>query len=189
MHKQPIRYASPSKKSQRKWEEIISAFMCGDLESLRTIQRTGARGRIFAQLITHCFDTLNIGYKSEPIFSHVPVSAWYEEFAEVYGLKLRVNDSYNPDFLIDDGSWVEVTVSENSAFKKLFRYAHQTSDLLVIWLDPDTGLHKQVCEGLTFPNATVRSVEWYYSQLEKETEGLDIIRKLEILKKLKHDIL
>jgi len=189
LDRQPTGYASSSKKNQRKWEEIVSAFMREDFEVLRTIQRTGTRGRIFALLIKECFDLLGIAYKGEPIFSHVPVSTWYERFAELYGLKLKVNDFYNPDFLMEDGSWVEVTLSENTAFKKLFRYAHQVSNLLVIWLDSDVGLHKQVCEGVAFPNATVRSVEWYYPQLERNTRGLDIIRKFEVLREMKYDIL
>ena len=189
IRRQPTGYASSSKKTQKKWEEIVSAFMCGDFERLRAIQRTGTRGRIFTLLINQCFDVLGITYKREPIFSHVSVSTWYEKFAEQHGLKLRVNDFYNPDFLFRDGSWVEITLSENTAFKKLFRYAHQASYLLVIWLDSDVGLHKTVCEGLLFPNAIVRSVEWYYPQLERKAKGPDIIKKLEILKELKHEIL
>lgn len=187
--RQPIAFSSASEKHKRKWEAIISAFMAGDINLLRTIQRIGARGRIFAVLIKRCFETLNIEYLSEPIFSHIPENIWYADFAVRYGLKLRVNDIYNPDFLLSDGSWAEVTLSENTAYKKLFRYAHQAHQLLVIWLDPDVGLHKQLCEGLELPNATVRTVDWYYPYLDGTAHGRDIIMKLETLKSLKRDIL
>jgi hypothetical protein len=52
-----------------------------------------------------------------------------------------------------------------TAFKKLFRYGHQAPRLLVLWLDSDVGLHKRLCEGVEFPNATVRPVESYYRRL------------------------
>ncbi|MGV7224746.1 MAG: hypothetical protein ACQ9MH_24910 [Nitrospinales bacterium] len=189
MEIKPIKFASTPNKHRKKWEKIISAFMVSDFKRLRTIQRTGTRGRIFSVLVRQSFDLIDIPYKREPIFYHGPVSAWYKEFADKHKLKLAVHSFYNPDFLLSDGCWVEVTLSENTAYKKIFRYAHQASKLLVIWLDRDEGLHKQVCEGVKFRNVTIRPVNWYYHQLHTREGGQDIIQKFETLKKLKHDIL
>ena len=135
MRREPTSFASPSDRNRRKWHDIVSSFMAGDLDKLRTIQRTGARGRIFAMLIRWCFDELAIGYESEPVFPHVRPAEWYTTFATQHELKLATHDYYNPDFLLADGIWAEVTLSENTAFKKLFRYAHQAPRLLVVWLD------------------------------------------------------
>ena len=163
--------------------------MAGDLDKLRTVQRTGARGRIFEMLIRRCFDALAIGYESEPVFPPVPPAEWYTTFAARHELKLVTHDYYNPDFLLGDGSWAEVTLSENTAFKKLFRYGHQAPRLLVVWLDTDDGLHKQLCEEVEFPNANVRPVDWYYPQLDRTANGRDVVQKLETLRGLKREVL
>ncbi len=139
-------------------------------------------------LLRQCFDVLDIGYTSEPVFSGVSPAAWYQDFATKHGLKLRIDQTYNPDFLLQDGTWVEGTLSENTAFKKVMRHGHQTSQLRVVWLDPDDGLYKQICKDVTFPNAEVCSVSWYYSRLDRTTNGREIVNKLELLKVLKHQV-
>ena len=187
--RQPTGFTSPPRKHWRKWEQIVSAFFAGDMETLLAIQRTGTRGRILAILVRRCFDVLSIGYQSEPIFAHVSPAAWYAEFAARHELKLVTHDHYNPDFLLNDGTWAEVTLSENTAFRKLFRYGHQAPRLLVLWLDADEGLHKQVCQGVEFPNATVRSADWYYPQLEQTADGRDVVEKVESLRGLRHKML
>jgi hypothetical protein len=163
--------------------------MAGDLDRLRTVQRSGARGRIFAALIRRCFDELAIGYKSEPVFPHLPPTEWYAAFAARHELKLATHNYYNPDFLLDDGSWAEVTLSENTAYKKLFQYGHQAPRLLVIWLDTDDGLHRELCNEVEFPNAIVRPVDWYYPQLDRTANGQDVVQKLETLRGLKYELL
>ncbi|MFT5189923.1 MAG: hypothetical protein ACI957_002955 [Verrucomicrobiales bacterium] len=181
---------SPSDRPhQRKWERIISAFMTGDLDNLRILQRTGSRGRILEVLVQRCFDTLGISYEREPIFAHVPPSAWYADFAARHELKLVSDHRYNPDYVLADGTWVEVTLSENTAFKKLFRYGHQAPRLLVLWLDPDVGLHKQICEDVKFPNATINPISSYWQRLEATAHGAEVVRKLKALRELKHKIM
>jgi hypothetical protein len=187
--REPNGFALPPERQRRKWEAILAAFLAEDWATLRAIQRTGARGRILAVLVRRCFDALGIGYASEPVFDHVPPAPWYTEFAARHGLKLATHGSYNPDFLFEDGCWVEVTLSQNTAFKRLFRYGHQAPRLVVLWLDPDEGLHRQVCEGVRFPNAVVRPVSWYYPQLEKTANGSELIRMLETLRGMKTEIL
>lgn len=79
------------------------------------------------------------------------------DFAKTYNLKLRTHDAYNPDLFFEDGTWAEITLSENTAYKKLFRYGHQADQIAVFWLDEDTGLHKDTCQSVHFPNARVTS--------------------------------
>jgi hypothetical protein len=186
--REPSGIAMPPERHRRKWEKIVSAFLAGDWETLHAAQRTGARGRIFATLIQHCLEVLGIGYVREPVFAPVPASTWYIEFAARHGLKLRMDHNYNPDFLLEDGTWVEATLSENTAFKKLFRHGHQAPRLLVVWLDRDDGGHKRLCEEVEFPNASTRPVDWYYPQLEQTAKGRDVVEKLELLRNMKGEI-
>lgn len=130
-------------------------------------------------------DCIGIYYQPEPIFNHKPPSEWYTNFAINNGITLRSHDFYNPDFLLDDGSWVEITLSENTAYKKLFRYGHQADYLKVIWIDKDDGLHKQVCQYIKFPNANVVCIDRYYDKLKIQPRGLKLIEKIELLKNLK----
>jgi hypothetical protein len=184
----PISFRAPSERSNRKWSPIISAFLAGDLETVRRPQRTGTRGRILAELVKQAFDAIGTSYDVEPVFQHVPPAPWYVEFAAQHGLKLRVDELYNPDFLLADGTWAEVTLSENTAFKKLLRYGHQAPRLLVAWLDADDGLHKQRCQAVPLPNAEVRPLDWYFPVLRKTAHGADLIRKFEVLRELKGDV-
>lgn len=186
----PNRYAPPpTRRAQRKWDPIITAFMEDRMEDLMSIQRTGARGRIFAHLITEVFRLLEIPCQPEPIFDLCDPNPWYVEFADKNKLKLRTHSYYNPDFFFDDGTWVEVTLSENCAYQKLFRYGHQAPRLTVIWLGEDTGLHKEVCERVVFPNAEVKDVASFYPQLAQCADGEGLIGRLRLLKTLKGQLL
>lgn len=185
MIRMPDRYAdSPPERHRRKWDRIILAFMEGDLDKLRLIQRTGSRGRIFYFLVEDMLQVLGILFRAEPIFDHIPPNPWYIEFAREHDLKLRENPFYNPDFFLENGGWLEVTLSENSAYKKVLRYGHQAKELIVLWLDEDQGLHKSVCQIEAFPNAKVQAVEFFYHELEMRGRK-DIIEKLILLKELK----
>ena len=116
MAQRPNRFRSPvSQRSRRKWRLIIDAFTEDRLEELRSIQRSGARGRIFSVLVNTMLGMLRIGFQPEPIFDHVVPNPWYVDFAAKHGLKLRTHAFYNPDFLLEDGRWLEVTLSENEA--------------------------------------------------------------------------
>ncbi len=163
--------------------------MNGDMDLLRKLQRTGTRGRILQVLARQCFDAMGVGYEQEPIFGHVAPLSWYVDFAEKNGLKLRTHDHYNPDLILDDGTWVEITLSENTAFKNVFRYGHQAPDLLVLWLDEDTGLHKKLCENVELPNAAVKPMSTYCDRLKQTEVGAKIKKHLELLKQHKHDML
>lgn len=172
-------------RHQKKWERIIRSFLVGDLESLRSSQRTGARVRLFRVLIEQLLQILEIPFRAEPIFDHISPHPWYREFAQTHELKLRTDSFYNPDFFLEDGTWLEVTLSENSAYKKVFRYGHQANELLVLWLDVDEGFHKTVCHGVAFPNAKVGSVERLHDDLAGRAGGVELVRKFETLKGLK----
>ena len=162
--------------------------MDGRFDELKEIHRTGTRGRIFAFLIKNMLDILQISYDTEPIFDHIAPNKWYLYFASQYDLKIRAHDFYNPDYILINGTWLEITLSENTAYQKLFRYGHQAPMLKAIWLDQDTGLHKKICEAIEFPNAQVISIEKYYSKLEKYSGGNALINKFEQLKSLKEII-
>ena len=149
------------------------------------LKRTGTRGRIFAVLIKKILKTLQIPHDSEPIFDHITQNEWYLDFASKHNLKIKTHDFYNPDFILSDGTWLEITLSENTAYKKLFRYGHQAPLSKVLWLDEDSGLHKKVCEGVEFFNAEVISVQEYFSEFEKTSGGKDLINKFQKLKQLK----
>ncbi len=181
----PDRFAeNPPERRRKKWERIILSFMQGDLDTLRSIQRTGARGRILFALVEEMLHVLGISYRPEPIFDHMPPNLWYVQFAQKHDLKLRTNSFYNPDFILKDGAWLEVTLSENSAYKKLFRYGHQAEELIVVCLDEDQGLHKSVCQRVAFPNARVERVQRFYDEL-RVNGGEELVRKLDMLKELK----
>jgi hypothetical protein len=185
--RKPDGYAnSISLRRQKKWNPIIAAFMNDQFEELKEIYRTGTRGRIFAELVKNMLDILQIPNKSEPIFDHIEPNKWYLDFALKYDdIKIRTHEFYNPDYLFYDGTWLEVTLSENTAYKKLFRYGHQAPLLNVLWLDEDKGLHKKVCKNDKFPNAKVANVKEYFSKLRKTTRGENMINKFQKLKNLK----
>jgi hypothetical protein len=159
--------------------------MGGDLDKLRSIQRTGTRGRIFAVLMKTLLEALQISFEAEPVFDHLAPDPWYVEFASKHGLKLREHPFYNPDFLLEDGTWVEATLSANTAYKKLFRFGHQSCRLKVVWLDEDEGLHKRVCKNVVFPNAVVTNVDQFYPRLADCPGGEEVVEKLERLRELK----
>ena len=169
----------------KKWVAIINAFMENRIDDLMSIHRSGSRGRILSHLVENMFDCLDLRYQSEPFFDHKAPNEWYVKFTKDSDVKLRTHDFYNPDFLLGDGSWLEVTLSENTAYKKLFRYGHQADFLRVIWLDEDNGLHKKVCQNIQVPNAEIVNIECYYDRLKQNQKGLEIINKFVQLKHLK----
>ncbi len=128
-----------SQRSIRKWNKVVTLFYGERIDELKQICRHGGRGRIFSALVLDLFKMLSISYKQEPVFKCVEPHGWYVRFAEGNGIKLRTHDFYNPDFILEDGTWVEITLSENTAYKKLFRYGYQADKLLVFWLDNDSG--------------------------------------------------
>lgn len=136
-------------------------------------------------LVEDMLKLLAIPFQPEPVFQHVEMNPWYTDFASRHNLKLRTHDFYNPDFLLEDGTWLETSLSEKKAYQKLFRYGPQAPRLRLIWLDEDDGLHKSLCKDIKLPNAEVISVEHYYAQLNDHSEGKILIEKLERLKKLK----
>ncbi len=186
----PDDYREPiSDRKGKKWEKIISLFMENRLDDLALNYRTGARGRIFSVLSSEVFKKLQIHFKPEPIFYHINPNQWYIDFAKQHAIKLRTHDFYNPDLFFKDGTWVEVTLSENTAYKKIFRYGHQADKLLILWLDKDRGYHKETCQNVCFPNTVISSIESFNTQLEKLSGGPDIICRLKTLKRLKGIIL
>ena len=186
MFREPGGYAGGvSARSRRKWAPIIAAFMEGRMDELRSMQRTGARGRIFAHLIAEMWKAIGVSYRTEPVFEHRDPNRWYVAFAEGNGVKLRTHAFYNPDFLLDDGTWLEATLSENTAYAKLFRHGHQAPRLMVVWLDEDAGFHKAVCAGVPFPNAEVVNVASFYPRVRACEGGEELIAKFELLKTLK----
>ncbi|NQU22735.1 MAG: hypothetical protein HQ567_15770 [Candidatus Nealsonbacteria bacterium] len=190
MTRPPDRFAEHGAgRHRRKWEEIVAAFMSGELERLRSVQRTGTRGRVFSTLVKATLEAIQMPFQPEPIFDHLPPKPWYRKFASEHGLKLREHPFYNPDFLLEDGTWVEVTLSENTAYKKLFRFGHQSPQLTVIWLDEDEGLHKTVCKNLAFPNAIVTDVKQFYLRLANCSGGAEIVENMERLRELRGVIL
>jgi len=70
-----------------------------------------------------------------------------------------------------------------------FRYGRQAPCLTVVWLDDDTGLHKEVCEAVDVPNAEVISIERFFADLEDRPGGVRLIEKVRRLKALKGQIL
>jgi hypothetical protein len=163
--------------------------MQGDVDLLRSLHRTGARGRIFARLIEDIWNVLEVSYRREPLFDHRAPDPWYVEFAERHEIKLRTHSFYNPDFVIDDGAWVETTLSENTAYAKFFRYGHQAPRLQVIWLDEDSGYHKSVCAAVAFPNARAVNVASLFPRIRECDAGGALIQKVILLKSLKGVVL
>jgi hypothetical protein len=173
----------------KKWEAIISAFMEGRDDDLKMIHRTGSRSRIFSHLVRHVLTCIGLQYQVEPVFNHKTPHFWYVDFALDNGIVLRTHDFYNPDFILDDGSWVEITLSENTAYKKLFVHGHQADFLKVVWIDRDDGMHRRLCQNVKFPNAEVVSIDSYYKELCESDEGKCLVEKIERLRSLQRIIL
>jgi hypothetical protein len=94
--KKPDRYADPlPQRHQKKWARIIDAFMKGNIDELKKIHRTGARGRIFAILVGHMLKALQIKSEPEPIFDHITPHKWYLDFALANNLKIKTYAFYN----------------------------------------------------------------------------------------------
>lgn len=187
---EPIHFSEPPiQKNKNKWDKIINSFMEGRIDELEQIYRTGTRGRIFEVLVKKALDHLGINYKSEPVFEHVKPDPWYVTLSAKHGdLKLRTHDFYNPDYLLPDGSWLEVTLSENTAYKKLFRYGHQAPFLKIVWIDEDTGLHKTIFQDVEFPNAKVQNIQDWFPELLSLSNGKELVDLFIKLKNLKHII-
>lgn len=138
----PDGYRGPgSQRNIRKRSEVINLFDEERISDLKQIHRSGSRGRILSALVLDLFDMLRVNYQAEPLFNGIEPSHWYVHFANENDIELKVHDFYNPDFVLADGTWVEITLSENTAYKKLFRYGHQANKLIVYWLDDDKGHH------------------------------------------------
>jgi len=179
----------PTLKNKNKWDKIINAFMEGRIDELKQIYRNGTRGRIFEALVNKALDVLKINYTPEPIFEHVELNPWYLDFSSQHkDLKLRTHNFYNPDYLLSNGSWLEITLSENTAYKKVFRYGHQASLLKVLWLDEDTGLHKTIAQTVEFPNAVVENIQIWFPELLSLPNGKELRDHFLELKNLKHII-
>ena len=119
-------------------------------------------------MVKDILKNLKIPNEPEPIFNHIKPNKWYLDFASEHDdIKIRTHDFYNPDYIFQDGTWLEITLSENTAYKKLFRYGHQTPAVKVIWIDEDTGFYKKVCESIEFSNAKVINIQKYFTKLEK----------------------
>ena len=185
----PDGYRTDSERSQKKWNRILSFFFEDKLDELIANQRTGVRGRILSALVLKIFDIIGVQYKAEPIFTEIDSSPFYKVFAMNNDIKLRTHQFYNPDILLEDGTWIEITLSENTAYKKLFRYGHQADSLLVLWLDEDDGYHKEMCKSVEFPNAEVVCVDSLYKQIDNSQEGRKLIEQMMLLKKMKGTIL
>ncbi len=54
-----------------------------------------------------------------------------------------------------------------------------------MWLDEDSGLHKQVSQNVVFPKAQMINVNTYFSELEEVPGGNELINRFEELKNLK----
>ena len=184
--RKPDGYADPILlRHQKKWDLIINAFMKDQLEELKEIYRTGTRGRIFAELVKKMLEILKIPNKPEPLFDHIEPNKWNLDFVSRHDdIKIRTHEFYNPDYIFADGTWLEVTLSENTAYKKVFRYGHQTPLLNVLWLDEDKGLHKKFCKNVEFPNAQVVNIKKYFPKLRKVSRGKDLINKFQKLRKV-----
>ncbi len=188
--REPDEYREPiSDRKNRKWDKIISLFMENRLEELALHHRTGARGRILSHLSINIFNILQMPFRVEPIFSHIKPAQWYIKFAKDHEIPIRTHTFYNPDLFLEDGTWVEITLSENAAYKKLFRYGHQADKLQIYWLDNHDRFYKEICQNVEFPNARIDSIECFNTQLKKLSGGIEIIERLKILKNLKGTIL
>jgi hypothetical protein len=180
---QPIR--TREEPLQKKWLKIFDAFFNNEIDLLAALSKSGTRGRIFNELFTRLLKAESYKFTAEPVFTHQEPNRWHEFYLNSNGLKLKIFDEYNPDYLLSDDDWVEVTLSENTAFKKILTYGHQAPKLEVFWLDEDTGHHKNVLENAGVPNASVRRINYLYGTLEKSEEGNKLIEQFELLKKLK----
>lgn len=185
MFRQPDGYREfASLRSIRKWNQVISLFYEERIDELEKLCRHGGRGRIFSALVLDLFKMLRISYKQEPVFDSIEPDGWYLRFAEENGIKLRTHNFCNPDFIFEDGSWVEITLSENTAYKKLFRYGHQAEKLLIFWLDNDDGYHKKMCSSTHFPNAEIRCIESLLPH-DVTPESKELINRFRLLTELK----
>lgn len=183
--REPTALRVPAARQERKWRPLLDAFLAGDVEQTVKLTRTGARGRIFQQLVERSLDELGVEYRREPLFPAIEPDEFYVRMASRFELKLERDSDCNPDFLLADGTWLEVTLSENTAYRKLFRHGHQAPFLAVLWLDADTGLHSQVCRDIAFPHARVSPISILRERLECTLRGRELTRQFEALKRLK----
>lgn len=143
-----------------KWPTLIDAFLNGQYQLCINNGRYGLRGRIFANLVELLLIRDNIPFKSEVSFKPKPIPTKFIEIAKNHGENLKTRKkSYIIDFLIKNDIWLEVTLNEQEAHKKTFKYAHQCKQLIVLYLEKSSFVHRKN----VFPNAKIMLVDEYFS--------------------------
>ena len=142
------------------WSTLIDAFLNGQYQLCINNGRYGLRGRIFENLVELLLIYDNIPFESEVSFKPKPVPTKFIEIARNHGENLKTRKkSYIIDFLINNDIWLEVTLNEQEAHKKTFKYAHQCKQLIVLYLEKSSFVHRKN----VFPNAKIMLVDEYFS--------------------------
>ena len=142
------------------WSTLIDAFLNGQYQLCINNGRYGLRGRIFAYLVELLLIYDNIPFESEVSFKPKPIPTKFIEIARNHGENLKTRKkSYIIDFLINNDIWLEVTLNEQEAHKKTFKYAHQCKQLIVLYSEKSSFVHRKN----VFPNAKIMLVDEYFS--------------------------
>ena len=127
-----------------KWQTLIDAFLNGQYQLCINNGRYGLRGKIFENLVELLLIRDHIPFESEIYFKPKPISTKFIEIARNHGENLKTRKkSYIIDFLIKNDIWLEVTLNENIAHKKTFKYAHQCKQLIVLYLEKSSFVYKK----------------------------------------------
>jgi CspA family cold shock protein len=142
------------------WQRLIHEFFEKNYEFCIKNNRSGLKGRIFSELIKKMFVFDKFSFEREVEFEPKLINKRYQQLAATKGRKCNRNkNKYIIDFLIDNRKWIEVTLNEDTAHKKTFKYAHQCDELIVIFLEPSDHIYYFN----PFPNAKVIILEKFFS--------------------------
>lgn len=163
-HQAPMRktHGSPQPNGcgQTAWSTPIDAFLKGQYQFCINNGRYGLRGRIFAKIVELLLIYDNVPFESEISFHPKQIPMKFIEIARKYNINLKTRkELYRIDFLINNDIWLEVTLNNQEAHKKILKYAHQCKQLIVLYLEQKSSFCYQ---RNVFPNAKVMLVDEYF---------------------------
>ena len=148
-------------KAKVSWDNIIDDFFSGRYRVIERNPRNGLRGRLFQELVKKLLVYDGFTFQHEVTFDPKPIDSDFKKKAISIDESINVNQKgYTIDFVLGNGTWIEVTLNIHTAHEKPLKYAHQCEKLVVLYIDKTT--KRRV--GNVFNNVKIISVFKFFSK-------------------------